>query len=135
MNHLGKLTTFTAAGAVAIGLLFGPSGAGASTATTTTTTTTAPATTAKTATTTKIATTTATTTATTGRWTVLVASFATKAEADTQLAQLRKLGFKHFHVVHVGAQFIVRERHLHHTTATKLVAKLKAAGVAATESR
>jgi len=130
MKHLGKLTTLTAAGAVAFGLLLAPSGAGASS--TTTTTTTAPATTTKSTTTT--AKTTATTTATTGKWTVLVASFATKKEATTQLAQLRKLGFKHFHVVHVGTQYVVRERHLHHTTATKLVAKLKAAGIAATAS-
>jgi hypothetical protein len=63
-----------------------------------------------------------------------VASFATKKEATTQLAQLRKAGFKHFHVVHVGTQYVVRERHLHHTTATKLVAKLKAAGIVATAS-
>jgi cell division septation protein DedD len=143
MKHLGKLTTLTAAGAVAFGLLLAPSGAGAS-STTTSTTTPAPATTTKSATpaaatTTKSATPAvaipaAKTTVTTGRWTVLVASFATKKEAATQLAQLRKLGFKHFHVVHVGTQYVVRERQLHHTTATKLVAKLKAAGIVATAS-
>ncbi len=120
-------------------MLLAPSGVGASSATSTTTP--APATTPA-ATTSKPATTPATpaaaattATATTGNWTVLVSSFATKPEATKQLAQLRKLGFKHFHVVHVGTQYVVRERHLHHTTATKLVARLKAAGVSATESK
>jgi cell division protein FtsN len=135
MRHLGKLTTLTATGAVAFGLLLAPSGAGASSSTPTTTTT-APVTTSKSTTAAAVPVTPArTTTATTGRWTVLVATFATKNEATTQLAQLRKLGFRHFHVVHVGAQYVVRERHLHHAVATKLVAKLKAAGIAATESQ
>jgi hypothetical protein len=127
MSHLGKLTTLTAAGAVAFGLLLAPSGAGASPSTPTTTTT-APVTTSKSTTSAAVP------AATIGRWTVLVAKFATKNEATTQLAELRKLGFRHFHVVHVGAQYVVRERHLHHAVATKLVAKLKAAGITATES-
>ena len=133
MKHAGKLTTLTAAGAVAVALLLAPSGAGA---TSTTTTTVAPSTASKSTTTTSPSVTTPKAVATTsGRWTVLVATFPTKTEAQTQLAQLTKLGFRHFHVVHVAKQYVVRERHLHHATATKLVAKLKAAGVVATESQ
>lgn len=132
MKHAGKLTTLTAAGAVAVALLLAPSGAGA---TSTTTTTVAPSTAPKSTTTTPSVTTPKPVATTSGRWTVLVATFPTKPEAQTQLAQLKKLGFKHFHVAHVAKQYVVRERHLHHATATKLVAKLKAAGVVATESQ
>ena len=127
MKHFGKLTTGAAALVVGVAMGLMPSGVGASsTSSTSTTSTTAP-------TTTSSGSTGKTTSAspTVGHWTVLVASFKTKAEAKTQLAQLRKLGFKHFHIVHVGADFLVRERHLHHSTAIKLVAKLKADGIAA----
>lgn len=133
MKHSGKLTTLTAVGAVALALLLAPSGARA---TGTTTTTVAPSTASKSTTTTSPSPTTPKPVVTTsGRWTVLVATFPTKKEAQTQLAQLKKLGFKHFHVAHVAKQYVVRERHLHHATATKLIAKLKAAGVVATESQ
>jgi hypothetical protein len=132
MQHLGKFTTLGATGAVALCLLLVPAGAGAAPATVATSA--ARATGATSATTPPKATTQATaTTATTStkRWTVLAGTFPTKAAARTQLAQLRK--FEHFHVVHVGNDYLVRERHLHHATATKLVAKLKTAGITATE--
>jgi cell division protein FtsN len=133
MQHLGKLTTLGATGAVALCLLLVPAGAGAAPATVATST--ARATGATSTTPPKATTPAAATTATTStkRWTVLVGTFPTKAAARTQLAQLRKLGFEHFHVVHVGNDYLVRERHLHHATATKLVAKLKTAGITATE--